>query len=71
MDDQVDMAVLTMMLSEPSCGPWAVEEVAREIGDPVATADGLARLHGAGLVHRCAGFVWPTQAAQRSGKLGL
>jgi hypothetical protein len=69
--DQIDMAVLSMLLSEASCGPWAVEEVAREIGDPVATTDGLARLHGAGLVHRCGEFVFASRAAVRLAQIGL
>jgi len=46
-------------------GLWSAEEVAREIGNPVATADALARLDGAGLIHRCEGFVFPSRAAAR------
>jgi hypothetical protein len=43
--------------------PWAVRELALEIGDRIEVEDALARLHGAGLVHRCGEFVWATRAA--------
>lgn len=43
--------------------PWAVRELVLEIGDQMEVEDALARLHGAGLVHRCGEFVWATRAA--------
>ncbi|MFZ1926319.1 MAG: hypothetical protein WAU42_09280 [Solirubrobacteraceae bacterium] len=43
--------------------PWAVRELVLEIGDQLEVEDALARLHGAGLVHRCGEFVWATRAA--------
>jgi hypothetical protein len=43
--------------------PWAVRELVLEIGDQIEVEDALARLHGAGLVHRCGEFVWATRAA--------
>ena len=43
--------------------PWAVRELVLEIGSQIDVEDALARLHGAGLVHRCGEFVWATRAA--------
>ncbi len=43
--------------------PWAVPELVLEIGNRIEVEDALARLHGAGLVHRCGEFVWATRAA--------
>lgn len=43
--------------------PWAVRELALELGDQIEVEDALAQLHAAGLVHRCGEFVWATRAA--------
>ena len=60
---RVDHAILSILLDDHGPPLWAVEEVAREMGDPLATADSLARLYGAGLVHRFEDFVFATRAA--------
>lgn len=65
----MDSAILGLLLDSPTL--WATDEVAREIGDDVAAADGLARLAGAGLVHRLDRFVFATQAAERAQRLAL
>jgi hypothetical protein len=70
-DDRTDFAVLMLLLEDGVPRPWAVEEVAREIGDSMAVDDTLSRLHGAGLVHRLDGFVFATRAAQQSVRLAL
>jgi hypothetical protein len=62
-DARVDGAILRLLLDADARGPWAVEEVARQIGDRVSTVDSLARLHGAGLIHRIDGFVFASRAA--------
>jgi hypothetical protein len=62
-DNTTDSAILELLMEETSHRPWAVEEIAREMGDPVRTADSLARLYGGGLIHRHDGFVWATRAA--------
>jgi predicted transcriptional regulator len=64
----MDVAVLGLLLSTDRL--WSAEEVGREIGDPVEAADSLARLHGAGLVHRLQDFVFPTRAAVEAARLG-
>jgi len=62
--EQVDSAILGLLVDPKAQRPWSVDEVAREIGDEVATADGLARLTAAGLAHRIGeGFVWASRAA--------
>lgn len=67
--DQTDDAILGLLFNCPCL--WATDEVAREIGDEVGTADGLARLAGAGLVHRLDRFVFPTRAAWHAQQLSL
>ena len=68
-DDSMDSAILGLLLDSRT--PWAACEVAREVGDDVAAADGLSRLAGAGLVHRLDSFVWATRAAVRGQRLAL
>jgi predicted transcriptional regulator len=60
-DGQTDSAVLALLLYGDSQRPWSVDEIEREIGRD--TDDSLARLYGAGLIHRLKRFVWPTRAA--------
>jgi hypothetical protein len=63
-DERIDHAILGLLLHGQAVGPWAEDELVREIGDRVAVEDALARLHGAGLIHRLAeGFAFPTRAA--------
>jgi hypothetical protein len=71
-DAQVEHAILGLLLVSPQVpGLWSADEIAREIGNPVATADALARLDGAGLIHRCEGFVFPSRAAARFDEIEL
>ena len=67
--EQVDAAILGLLLEPDSQRPWSVDEVAREIGDELAAADSLARLAGAGLVYRLDRFVWVSRAALHSDRL--
>jgi hypothetical protein len=68
--EQVDSAILGLLVDLEAQRPWSVDEVAREIGDEVATADGLARLTAAGLTHRISeGFVWASRAALHAERL--
>jgi hypothetical protein len=62
--EQVDSAILGLLVDPEAQRPGSVEEVAREIGDEVVTDDGLARLIASGLAHRIGeGFVWASRAA--------
>jgi predicted transcriptional regulator len=60
-DAQEDSAILGLLMLETSHRPWAVEEIAREMGRDAT--DSLNRLYGGGLIHRLDGFVWATRAA--------
>jgi hypothetical protein len=66
-EGEIDASILALLLD--AAGLWAVTEVEREIGDRVATADGLARLYGAGLIHRLDGFVFASRAAAHGATL--
>ena len=68
--DQVDQAVLSLLLFEPALGPWAVDELVREIGSRNDVDDSLWRLQRTGVVHRSGdGFVWVSRAAARAAAL--
>ena len=69
-DETIDSGILDLLLRADESRPFSVDEVVREIGHKSAT-DGLARLYGAGLVHRLDGFVWATRAAIKSDQLAL
>jgi hypothetical protein len=58
-----DFSVLGLLLRDDPSRPWSVDEVALEIGDPIKAHDAIARLTGAGLVHRLDKFVFPTRPA--------
>jgi hypothetical protein len=71
-DDKFDQAILGLLLHERPSRPWAEEELVREVGDRIAVDDSLARLYGAGLIHRLdQGFVFPTRAALRADQLAV
>jgi predicted transcriptional regulator len=63
--DQIDAAILGLLLEPDAQRPWSVEEVASEIGERIEVIDSLARLAGVGLVHRLDRFAWATRAALR------
>jgi hypothetical protein len=67
--EPVDQAVLQLLLAANQQRPWSQHEVVLEIGDEIEVADSLARLHGAGLVHRCAEFAWASRAAIQAERL--
>src|ERR1700760_183392 len=60
-DASTDSAVLGLLMLETSHRPWAVDELAREMGSNVT--DSLNRLYGGGLIQRLEGFVWTSHAA--------
>jgi hypothetical protein len=60
-DGQIDGEILAILVDSEYHRPWAVEEIAREIGQN--PTDSLNRLYGAGLIHRLGAFVWATRAA--------
>jgi hypothetical protein len=69
---QVDFAVYALLTNEDAQRPWTVEEIGREIaelGGNLAATDALARLYGAGLVHRLDGFVFATRPAMQAERL--
>jgi hypothetical protein len=64
-----DSVILLLLLQETFAGPWAVEEIERELGEN--PADGLRRLYGAGLIHRHEGFVWASRAAVKADDIAM
>jgi hypothetical protein len=68
--DQVDRAILNLLLFEPGLRLWAIDEIGREIGSRLAVEDSLWRLHRASLIHRVdGGFVFASRAAARAAVL--
>lgn len=68
-EDAIDLALLSLLVIEYAAGPWSLEELVREMGDAVEVEDSLARLYGAGLIHRLGGFAFATRAAVRAARL--
>ena len=60
-DRRIDDAIAMLLLDRMTQRPWSREEIEREMGCDVT--DSLARLYGAGLIHRLDGFAWATRAA--------
>jgi hypothetical protein len=61
-----DAVILEALLDRDGQRPWAVDEVARLLNDPLDASDGLGRLVRAGLIHRLDGFVFASRAALRA-----
>ena len=69
---QTESAIMSQLLVADEQRPWSTEELAREIGKPIAVADAIAALHAAGLIHRTSdGFLFPTRAAVRLDQISL
>jgi len=68
-EGRVDSGILAMLTAPDASRPWSVDEVAREVGDRIDTDDGLARLYGAGLIHRYGEFVFASRAALAAAQL--
>lgn len=58
-----DEMVLDMLLDGDWQRPWSLEEISRELGDPVEADDCLGRLTRRGLVHQLDGYVFASRAA--------
>ncbi len=68
----IEAIILDLILGTDEQRPWSAEELIRELGQPVAAADAIEALYGAGLIHRSSdGFVWPTRAAVRYSQINL
>ncbi|MDE3075007.1 MAG: hypothetical protein KGJ86_06220 [Chloroflexota bacterium] len=68
-DRQVERAILGLLMDPDSQRPWAVDELARELGDQLTTGDALVRLHAAGLIHRLDRFVFASRASLRGNEI--
>jgi hypothetical protein len=51
--------------------PWSIHEIELEIGDAIDVEDAVARLHGAGLLHKVGDYVWITRAALHAEEMVL
>jgi hypothetical protein len=69
-DDRIDSAIMGLLLDDQSQRPWSEDELAREIGNDIATADSLSRLHRQGLIHRIDPFVFATRSAWHAARVG-
>jgi hypothetical protein len=62
-----DTAVLELLITNDRL--WSFEEVVLELGPRFTVEDAVARLHGAGLIHRLESFVFATRAAVVASRL--
>lgn len=70
-DEMTDGAIFGLLSGSDDQRPWSVDEIARELGDHNRAVDGLARLYGSGLIHRCGESVWATRAALAADAISL
>jgi hypothetical protein len=66
-EDQRDKTILLVVCEE--LVPWTIDEIGRELDDPLGVIDGVGRLARAGLVHRLGEFVFPSRAARRASEI--
>jgi hypothetical protein len=66
-----DNTILSLMLDDSSSWPWSVEEIARELANPIKAHDAIRRLTETGLVHRIGDFVFPTRTARRAAEIEI
>lgn len=64
-EERIDRSILRLVLEPTLRAPLSEAEVERELGGGVLVEDSLARLAGAGLIHRCGEFLFSTAAARR------
>jgi hypothetical protein len=67
-DEDRDGNVLALIID--SGWPWTVDEIACELSTLLGARDAVARLSGAGLVHRFGELVFPSRAALRADEIG-
>jgi hypothetical protein len=71
-DEQVEGAILTLLLDFEAGSLWSEEELIRSLKHSrVEVLDSLSSLYAAGLVHRFEGFVFATRAASRFDRIGI
>jgi hypothetical protein len=68
-DDHLDRSLLNLLLRPGVHGLWSVDELGREMGEPLQVLDAVNRLHGQGLIHRLGDFVFLTRAIARHEEL--
>jgi hypothetical protein len=67
--DELQFNVLLLLLGPGGQGPWSVDELSREVGCELSTADAVVRLQAAGLAHCFGEFVFASRAANRFSEL--
>lgn len=70
-EHHTDSTIMSLMLTEASSWPWSVEEIGRELGDPLEATDAIRRLTDHGLVHRFGDFIFPTRTARRAAEIEI
>ena len=67
--DRSESVVMLLLLHAGHPWPWSMQEITRELGSELKTADAVVGLHAAGLVNRFGEFVFPTRSAARFERL--
>jgi hypothetical protein len=63
--DEVQFAVLALLLEAGGPAQWSLAELAREVGCELLVGEAVVRLRAAGLAHHVEGFVFASRAASR------
>jgi hypothetical protein len=66
-----DNTILSLMLNDCPSWPWSIEEIGRELANPIKARDAIRRLTEHGLVHRIGDFVFPTRTARRAAEIEI
>ncbi len=70
-EDELERAVLSLLLADEDAGWQSIEQLVREIGDRAATLRALDRLRAIGLAESDRDLARPSAAAKRFDELGI